>query len=165
MFSPMAETNAGTLFPLPALPEGAVVINERCTMRTQEGHRVIIGSGSVLANYALRDRMAEAYWMVNLVEQGWADQNDVARAFGRSSRTVRRHQDRYEKWGLSALGRGDGYPEGRARLRASRRQLVKRLKAGGHSNCEVARRIGVSEKAVRKMLLQMGWVTPLAGKQ
>jgi transposase len=123
----------------------------------QEGHRVIVASGIALAQYAVEDRMAEAYWMVNLVEQGWADQNDVALAFGVSARTVRRHQGRYEKWGLSALGRGDGYPEGRARLRVSRRHLVKRLKTEGHSNCDIARRMGVNEKAVRKMLRQMGW--------
>jgi len=33
-----------------------------------------------LAQYAVGDRMAEAHAMVSLVEQGWADQNDVARA-------------------------------------------------------------------------------------
>ena len=38
-------------------------------------------SGIVLAQYALTDRMAEAHAMVSLVEQGWADQNEVARAF------------------------------------------------------------------------------------
>ena len=32
--------------------------------------------------------MSEAHAMVSLVEQGWADQNDVARAFGYSARTA-----------------------------------------------------------------------------
>ena len=36
--------------------------------------------------------VAEAYAMVFLVEQGFAQQTEVARAFGRSVRTVRRHQ-------------------------------------------------------------------------
>ena len=64
-------------------------------------------SGIVLAQYALGDRMAEAYAMVSLVEQGWADQNEVARAFGCSARTVRRHQRRFEDGGLAALGRAE----------------------------------------------------------
>jgi len=65
-------------------------INDRCQIRTQDGHRVVMVSGIVLAHYAVADRMAEAHAMVSLVEQGWADQNDVARAFGYSARTLRR---------------------------------------------------------------------------
>ena len=101
--------------------------------------------------------MAEAHAMVSLVEKGWADQSDVARAFGCAVRTVRRYQRRFEDGGLSALGHGSGYPKGRRRLKDSRTKLVPRLKAEGHSNRETARRIGVSEKAVRKLLRRMGW--------
>jgi hypothetical protein len=72
------------LFPDAVAPEGTVVVNDRCLVRTQHGHRVVIISGIVLAQYAVGDQMAEAYAMVSLVEQGWADQNDVARAFRRS---------------------------------------------------------------------------------
>jgi len=38
------------------------------------------------------DRMADAHAMVTLVAQGLAQQNEVARAFGCSARTVRRHE-------------------------------------------------------------------------
>ena len=77
---------------LQAAPDGTtVVVNERCLVRNRGGHRVVVVSGVVLAQYALGDHMAEAHAMVSLVEQGWADQNDVARAFGFASRTVRRH--------------------------------------------------------------------------
>ena len=68
--------------------------------------------GSCLAHYALADRMAEAHAMVSLVEQGWADQNDVARAFGYSARTVRRDQRRYEEGGLAALGQARATRQG-----------------------------------------------------
>ena len=134
-----------------------MVINERCLVRTQDGHRVVIVSGVVLAHYGLSDRMAEAHAMVSLVEQGWAEQKDVARAFGYSARKVRRDQQRYEQGGLAALGQHRGYPEGRARLSVSRRQTVQRLKARGHSHCEIARQLGVSETAIRKLLRRMGW--------
>ena len=101
--------------------------------------------------------MAEAFAMVSLVEKGWAGQNDVARAFGCAVRTLRRYQRRFEDGGLSALGHGSGYPKGRRRLKNSRTRLVHRLKAEAHSNREIARRIGVSEMAVRKLLRRMGW--------
>ena len=92
------------LFPTLTPPEGTVVINDRCLVRTQHGWRLVIGSGIVLSQYAVGDSMAEAHAMVSLVEQSWADQNDVARAFSCSVRTVRRHQRRFESGGLSALG-------------------------------------------------------------
>jgi transposase len=86
-----------------------------------------------------------------------ADQNDVARAFGRSPRTLRRYERRVEAGGLAALGRPQGYPAGRARLKASRVRPVAHLKADGLSNRAVAHRIGVSENAVRKLLRRVGW--------
>lgn len=114
-------------------------------------------SGIVLAQYAESDPMAEAHAMVSLVEQGWADQNDVARAFGRTDRTLRRHQRRFEEGGLAALARPRGFPRGRARLSPSRRRLVQQLKGQGCGQREIARRIGVTEKAVRKLLRRLGW--------
>jgi hypothetical protein len=98
----MAEiARQGELFPPPKPPEGTVAINDRCLIRTRDGHRLVIASGIVLFQYTLGDRMAEAYSMVSLVETGWADQTDVARAFGCSDRTLRRHQRRFEDGGLT----------------------------------------------------------------
>jgi len=45
----------------------------------------VLVAGVPIAHYAVGDAMAEAYAMVQLVTQGWADQNEVARAFGRSA--------------------------------------------------------------------------------
>jgi len=137
-----------------------VAINGRCLVRTQDGHRVVLVAGIVLCQYAVGDRMAEAHAMVSLIEQGWAEQSDVARAFGRSARTVRRFQRRFEAGGLPALARASGYPTGRPRLKRSRELLVSRLKAEGHSNREIARRVGVNEKAIRKLLSRLGWCAP-----
>ena len=145
------------LFPDLQNPEGTRIINERCLIRTQDGHRVVLVSGIVLAQYSLTDQMAEAYAMVNLVEQGWASQQDVARAFHCSARTVRRDQRRFEDSGLAALGQLGGYPKGQQRLSAARSGWIYRLKAQGHSNREIARRAGVSEMAIRKVLRRLGW--------
>jgi len=135
-----------------------VVINERCLLRSQDGHRVAVVAGIITAQYALGDRMAEAHAMVSLIEQGWADQNDVARAFGCSTRTLRRHQRRFDVGGLAALGRSSGYPKGRRRLKPSRSKQVLRLKTEGLSNRAIAQRMGVSEKTVRNLLRRTGWV-------
>ena len=118
---------------------------------------MVVVSGMVLAQYASNDRMAEAHAMVSLVEQGWADQIEIAQAFRCAARTVRRHQRRFESGGLAALGHGDGYPAGRARLATARGKLVQKLKADGVGQREIARRVGVREKAIRKLLRRLGW--------
>jgi prepilin-type processing-associated H-X9-DG protein len=145
------------LFPEVRNPEGTQIINERCMIRTQDGHRLVLVSGIVLASYAVSDRMAEAYAMISLVEQGWASQQQVANALGCSTRTVRRDQRRFENGGLAALGHGGGYPEGQWRLSGERSRWIHRLKAGGCSNREIARRAGVSEMAIRKLLRRLNW--------
>ena len=153
----MATAPDQDFFPDARNPENVRVINNRCLVRTQDGYCVVMVSGIVLAHYATTDRMAQAHAMVSLVEQGWADQLEVARAFNQSTRTVRRQQRRFEDGGLAALGCANGYPSGRTRLPVARQELVHKLKANGHSNCEIARRLGVSETAVRKLLRRLGW--------
>jgi len=147
----------GGLFPEVERPAGVVNVNERCTLRTREGYRLVIVGGIVLAQYASGDRMAEAYAMVSLVEQGWADQNDVARAFGCSARTLRRYEARFAEGGLAALGRASGFPRGRTRVSPSDARQLNRLKAKGLSNRQIAEQLGLSEKAVRKRLRRSGW--------
>jgi transposase len=151
------------LFPDVRNPPSLQLINERCQIRTQDGHRIVLGAGIPLAQYAVGDRMSEAHAMVSLIDQSWADQNDVADAFGYSVRTARRYQRRFEEGGLAALGLPRGYPRGRARLAPSRRDLVQHLKAQGHSHYAIAHRLGVSVRAVRKTLRRLGWKpTPVA---
>lgn len=153
----MASAQPLELFPAFCNPEGLRVINDRCLLRTQDGHSVVIVSGIILAQYAVTDKMAEAHAMISLVEQGWADQNDVARVFGYTARTVRRQQRRFDEGGLAALGHKGGYPRGRARLAVSRIQRVQQLRAAGKSYREIARLMGVSAKAIRKLLRRSGW--------
>ena len=90
--------------------------------------------------------------MVFLVESGFAQQMDVARAFGRSVRTVRRHQARYVQGGMAALGREEGWRRGRRRISGPRLRSIELLKSQGMSNRAIAHRLGVSEKAIRKLV-------------
>jgi len=142
---------------------GAVVVNDRVLIRVSGELRVVVVGGCVFHSFSVADRAAEAYAMVTLVECGYADQNDVARAFGRSARTLRRHQERYDREGLQGLGRAVGRPAGarrKTRGSSARERAVLGLKAEGHSNREVARRLGIDEAAVRKRLNRLGWVEP-----
>lgn len=148
------------LFPVLPQLEDVVVINGLCQVRSRDGRRLIVVGGTVVAQYAVGDRMAEALGMVNLVEQGYAEQCAVARAFGYTARTVRRYQERFERCGLAGLGRGAGYPRGRARLRTWRARSLLQLKGEGVSNRVIAQRQGVSEKAIRKRLRRLGWHEP-----
>jgi len=142
------------------LPEpatsGAVVINDRCVLRVEQERHVIVVAGIVVAHFAADDPAERAYAMVNLVDRGWADQNDVARIFEITARTLRRYQRRYEDEGMVGLGRGPGYPSGRPRS-VSGERVLRRLKDEGHSNRVIAHRLGISEKAVRKRLQRLGW--------
>jgi Transposase protein/Winged helix-turn helix len=156
----MAPAQNQELFPDFHNPDGLWVVNDRCAVRTQQGHRVVIVSGIILAQYASTDSMAEAHAMISLVEQGWADQNDVARAFGCAARTLRRQQRRFDEGGLAALGRKRGYPPGRARLATCRIKKVQQLRADGYSYRQIARVMGVSAKAIRKLLRRSGWKEP-----
>ena len=139
-----------------ALPSPAasntVVINARCSLRIEAGQRVIVVGGLPVHHYRAEDAVAEAYAMVFLVESGFAQQTDVARAFGRSVRTVRRHQRRYVQDGMAALGREEGWRHGRRRISGRRLRSIEVLKSQGMSNRAIAHRLGVSEKAVRKLV-------------
>ena len=119
----------------------AVCINGQCQLRTQDGFTVVTISGIPIHHYIDGDGMAEAHAMISLVEQGYARQVEVARAFGCATRTVRRYQERYEEGGLSALGRSGGYPKGKPRLRKARDRFVNELKSKGNSNREIAARV------------------------
>jgi len=129
-----------------------VVINARCSLRIEAEQRVIVVGGLPVHHYRAEDAVAEAHAMVFLVDSGFAQQTDVAQAFGRSVRTVRRHQNRYEQGGMAALGRDEGWRFGQRRISAKRLRSIELLKSQGLSNRAVAHRLGVSETAIRKLV-------------
>jgi len=101
--------------PLPGLalledPPGMVAINKRCSMQTEAGRRLIAVCGILTANYVLGDGPAEAMAMVNLIATGAASQIEVSRAFGLSTRQVRRYQRRGEEDDLASSHRRGRQP-------------------------------------------------------
>ena len=135
-----------------------VFVNERVSLQTEGNQRVILVHGVVHSHYSREDRTAEAYALVSLYESGYADQNDLARSFGYSTRTLRRFQQRLHSGGLNALVRPEGRPaDGSIPKPISRDRTILRLKAQGISNRGIAGRLGLDEKMIRKILRRRGW--------
>ena len=109
--------------PLPAA-SNTVVINARCSLRIEADQRVIVVAGLPVHHYRAEDAVAEAYAMVFLVGSGFAQQTEVAQAFARSVRSVRRYQRRYAQGGMTALGREEGWRRGRRRISEKRLRTI-----------------------------------------
>jgi len=151
------------LFPIPEPIAGTVIVNERVRFRTMEDTRVVCVDGIILHHYKIGDRMAETYAMVMLAEQGYADQNDIARSFGYSTRTMRRYQERFEEGGLQALGKSQGRQLGSRSVgdvELLRDSTILRLKTGGASNRVISCKVGLHEKTIRRRLRRLGWNPP-----
>src|SRR5258706_1644378 len=95
------------LFVRPAPSSDTVVVNDRVCFQTEEKQRVVFVHGVIFSHYAIEDRTAEAYAMVLLFESGYADQNDIARCFGYSARSLRRYQERLK---VGDRHRSGGHP-------------------------------------------------------
>jgi len=145
------DTQTTLALSLPAASD-TVFINARCTLRVEADERVIVVAGLPVHHYRAEDAVAEAYAMVFLVDSGFAQQREVARAFRRSVRTVRRYQARYAQGGMAALGRESGWRRGRRRVKGRRLRSIEQLKSEGLSNRAIAQRLGVSETAIRKLV-------------
>jgi transposase len=84
-------------------------------------------------HYRAEDAVAEAYAMVFLVDSGYGQQTDVARAFSRSVRTIRRYQERYAEGGTAALSREEGWRCGRRRISGKRLRSIEMIDESGRS--------------------------------
>src|ERR1700756_4035987 len=144
-------TQQALALPSPAA-SNTVIINARCSLRIEADQRVIVVAGLPVHHYRAEDAVAEAYAMVFLVESGFAQQTDVARAFERSVRTIRRYQERYGEGGMAALSREEGWRRGRRRISGKRLRSIEMLKSQGMSNRAIAQRLGVTENAIRKLI-------------
>jgi hypothetical protein len=137
-----------------------VLVNDRVSLQSEADQRVILVHGVVYSHYSREDRTAEAYALVKLHESGYADQNDLARSFGYSTRTLRRFQQRLHSGGLNALVRSQGRrPSGGSTgaKPTARDRTILRLKTQGISNRGIGARLGLDEKMIRKLLRRLGW--------
>ena len=134
---------------------GTIPINGRCTLKIEGTVRVVYIAGLPMYHWADGDLTTQAYAMVSLVRCGYADQNDVARSFGCSTRTLRRYQRCFETGGISALGRPGGPPQGARSTPSPWVQTAKALRHAGVIVRDIAHRLGVSKSAVSKWLTRL----------
>ena len=149
----MEATDKQPELPLTPIPSpDTVIINARCTLRREGAARMVCVAGLPMHHWIAGDQMAEKYAMVSLVQCGYADQNDVARAFGCSTRSLRKHQYRYEIGGMVALRRSSGRPLGIQAVPSPWVRMAVVMQANGQSTRDIAIRLKVSIGAVSKWL-------------
>ena len=135
--APRMSTQHALALPSPA-PSNTVVINARCSLRIEADQRVIVVAGLPVHHYRAEDVVAEAYAIVFLVESSFAQQTDVARAFGRSVRTIRRFQKRMHTAGWPRLVRGRVASRPTAYLREASAQRRDPEEPGDEQPCDRA---------------------------
>ncbi|HEX2696886.1 MAG TPA: hypothetical protein VHM28_04210, partial [Anaerolineales bacterium] len=153
------DPDQSALFPDFSSASQMVFVNDRVSLQSEADQRVILVHGVVYSHYSQEDHTAEAYALVKLYESGYADQNDLARSFGYSTRTLRRFQKRLHSEGLRALVRPEGRPPGGSTgaKPTARDRTILRLKTQGISNRGIGGQLGLSEMMIRKILRRLGW--------
>src|SRR5207237_9081134 len=97
------DAHTSDLFPDFSPVPQMVFVNDAVSLQIEADQRVILVHGVVYSHYSRSVLTAEAYALVSLYESGYVDQNDLARSFGYSTRTLRRFQQRLHSGGLNAL--------------------------------------------------------------
>jgi transposase len=141
-----------------APPAAGVNVNDHVCIRTEGLRHVVLVHAVIMAHYDISDRAPEEYAMLTLFDAGYADQDEIARSFGYSTRSIRRYEQRFESGGLLSLGRTPGRPSAISPKEADARdRTIFRLKERGFSNRGIAQRLGLAENSVRKRLRRLGW--------
>lgn len=147
--------------PLSLTPNSDVVaINGRCVLKREGGVRMICVAGLPMHHWAQGDAAAQAHAMVSLVQCGYADQAEVARAFGCSTRTLRRYERQYEVQGMAGLGRSGGRPLGQRAPPSPWVQTAALLQKQGIALRTIAERLKLSVGVVSKWLSRSGEKDP-----
>lgn len=127
-----------------------ILINGHCILKKVGCLLVVYVAGLPVYQWAVGDRMTETYAMVSLVQCGYANQNDVARVFGYSERTLRRKQRCFESGGMAGLSSSVGRPRGVQSTPNPWVQTAKTLRRQGISVRNIAHRLGVCKTTVNK---------------
>jgi len=143
--------------PLLQVPTPAEVtrINEECWISDVDGMRTVLIRGIPVHRYELGDSIAERYAAVALVDEAWAEQQEVAAALGRGVSTVRRWQRRHDQAGVCGLVRKKRRTV-MLKMDPARDRIVRRRFEEGWSNCAIARQLRVHERTVRYALKRLG---------
>ena len=136
--------------------EGATVshVNCRCHVVTDGELRSVFLDGRCLLAYDVGEAVSERVIVVQLYTSGHAMEQDLAVGFGYDISTIRRWVGRWKENGFDGLL--DKTRKCTPYKMKGRDGAVRRMVAEGLSNCEIARRLGVSEGTVRQALKRLG---------
>jgi prepilin-type processing-associated H-X9-DG protein len=135
--------------------DGRTYINESVWFEDRDGYRVVFRWHEPLYRVALDDTVHLRLVAVCLRQSQLATQAEIARAFGHSVITQRRWERRYEQESIDGLV--PRRRSGRCRqLTKSQEAMVRKWFHAGVSNREMAKRLGVGEATVRRLLKRWG---------
>jgi transposase len=152
----IANTTPQPLLPLEDVPsDGRTYVNKSVWFVDQDGYRVVFRWHEPLYRVALSDTVHLRLVAVSLRQSELAAQAEIARAFGHSVTTQRRWERQYQQQGIEGLTpkRSSGR---RRQLSKSQEALVRKWFDADVSNREMARRLGVGERTVRRTLKRLG---------
>lgn len=139
-------------FPSEIVEQQADLFNSGSRLCCSGDRCFILVRHTAVYSYAAGDPAGEARAMAHLLDFKYATQEEIARVYGVSVRTVRRLKRLVEQEHREPLARRSGWPKGRPRMPVERKKRIERLKADGLSNREIGRQLGMSEKAIRKQV-------------
>jgi len=117
--------------------------------------RVVMFAGMPVFRYDCGDWSAEATFIAQAQESGFAKGTELAAALGKSVRTTYRMRHRFLTEGVGGLARKKPGPKG-PRLGAMREATIRRWKLEGRSVYWMAQRLQVSPHTVKSALVRMG---------
>jgi hypothetical protein len=121
----------------------------------EEGMRVVMVVGIPVFRYHRSDWSAEATFIAQAQESGFAKGTELAVALGKSVRTAYRMRDRFLTEGVGGLALKKPGPKG-PRLGKTREAAIRRWKLEGRSVYWMAQRLKVSPHTVKSALNRMG---------
>jgi len=138
------------------LSSDVIAINGRCVYKREGRVRMVCVAGLPMHHWAEGDATGQAHAMVSLVQCGYAEQTEVARAFGCSTRTLRRYERQYEVHGMAGLGRSGGRPLGQRAAPSPWVQTAALLQQQGVALRTIAERLKLSVGVVSEWLSRPG---------
>ena len=135
-------------------PEEIVVhINKLAFLRTCGAGTIVFVNYHPWHRFTTDDALDLRFVAANLVCSGVAEPSEVVAALKVSRATLHRDRLRLEEGGLPAMVAGTARgPKGPTKVTRNLRAEARKLRRQGLGKCEIARRVGLSEKTVRDIV-------------
>jgi len=133
-----------------------VVVNGRCSVRTDAGICVVSVAGVPAFTFDADDQFSRDLFLAQAIEAGFASASELSAALGDHLRRLYRLHKRYREGGAAALVRRRPGPAKGTRIDERRQKAIERWHHKGMSQYEMARRLGMSRGGVQLALDRAG---------